>query len=220
MPFAKQSPHLRVVFFCKTLSALSTAPFDAHETKMTEVTERRIKKNVGFTRGRETNETQLPQFKNPHQNKKGGPDENKVQIRSLGSYGSRRLNHRRRWILGMANRYCSRKVCRKIGSYGSSGNSGISACLYPHLRRNVLVTNNLKTTTMAKRRNKTVSQQCKYYEVDNIFEYMAETYINGNISSFKELYQELNKDARKDFTDFLLSEVEPTYWREILKATI
>ena len=76
------------------------------------------------------------------------------------------------------------------------------------------------STTMAKRRNKTASQQCKYYEVDNIFEYMAETYINGNISSFKELYQELNKDARKDFTDFLLNEVEPIYWREILKATI
>lgn len=73
---------------------------------------------------------------------------------------------------------------------------------------------------MAKRRNKTASQQCKYYEVDNIFEYMIETYINGNFSSFKELYNELNKDARKDFTDFLLSEVEPTYWREILKATI
>ena len=73
---------------------------------------------------------------------------------------------------------------------------------------------------MAKRRNKTASQQCKYYEVDNIFEYMVETYINGNFSSFKELYQELNKNARRDFTDFLLSEVEPTYWREILKATI
>ena len=74
--------------------------------------------------------------------------------------------------------------------------------------------------TMAKRRNKSVSQQCKFYEVDNIFEYMVETYINGNFSSFKELYHELNKDARKDFTDFLLSEVEPIYWREILKATI
>lgn len=73
---------------------------------------------------------------------------------------------------------------------------------------------------MAKRRNKSVSQQCKFYEVDNIFEYMVETYINGNFSSFKELYQELNKDARKDFTDFLLSEVEPIYWREILKMTI
>jgi hypothetical protein len=73
---------------------------------------------------------------------------------------------------------------------------------------------------MAKRRNKSVSQQCKFYEVDNIFKYMVETYINGNFSSFKELYQELNKDARKDFTDFLLSEVEPIYWREILKMTI
>ena len=150
MPFAKQSPHLRVVFFCKTLSALSTAPFDAHETKMTEVTERRIKKNVGFTRGRETNETQLPQFKNPHQNKKGGPDENKVQISSLVSNGSHRLNHSRRSFWDMADRYCSRKVCRKIGSYGSSGNSGISACLCPHLRRNVLVTNNLKSAIYGK----------------------------------------------------------------------
>ena len=73
---------------------------------------------------------------------------------------------------------------------------------------------------MAKRRNKSVSQQCKYYEVDNILEYMVETYINGNFSSFKELYHELNKDARKDFIDFLLSEVEPIYWREILKMTI
>ena len=73
---------------------------------------------------------------------------------------------------------------------------------------------------MAKRRNKSVSQQCKFYEVDNIFEYMVETYINGNFSSFKELYHELNKDARKDFTDFLLSEVEPIYWREILNMTI
>ena len=73
---------------------------------------------------------------------------------------------------------------------------------------------------MAKRRNKSVSQQCKYYEVDNIFVSMVETYINGNFSSFKELYHELNKDARKDFTDFLLSEVEPIYWREILKMTI
>lgn len=48
----------------------------------------------------------------------------------------------------------------------------------------------------------------------------VETYINGNISVFRELYRELNKDARKDFMDFLLSEVEPTYWRGILKQTI
>ena len=83
-----------------------------------------------------------------------------------------------------------------------------------------LVIHPLILTDMAKRRSKTVEQQCRYYEVDNIFEYMVETYINGNISVFRELYHELNKDARKDFTDFLLSEVEPTYWREILKQTI
>lgn len=71
-----------------------------------------------------------------------------------------------------------------------------------------------------KRHSKSAFQQCRYYEVDNIFEYMVETYINGNISVFHELYHELNKDTRKDFTDFLLSEVEPTYWREILKETI
>ena len=71
---------------------------------------------------------------------------------------------------------------------------------------------------MAKRRS--MEQQCRYYEVDNIFEYMVETYINGNISVFRELYHELNKDARKDFTDFILNEVEPTYWREILKQII
>lgn len=71
-----------------------------------------------------------------------------------------------------------------------------------------------------KRRSKTIAQQCRYYEVDNIFEYMVETYINGNFSTFQQLFRELRKDAREDFMDFLLSEVEPIYWREILKMTI
>ena len=73
---------------------------------------------------------------------------------------------------------------------------------------------------MAKRNSKTAAQQCRFYEVDNIFEYMVETYINGNFSTFRELYKELCKDARRDFIGFLLSEVEPIYWREILKETI
>ncbi|MDO6326330.1 hypothetical protein Q4463_00970 [Bacteroides caccae] len=62
---------------------------------------------------------------------------------------------------------------------------------------------------MAKRNSKTAAQQCRYYEVDNIFVYMVETYINGNFETFRRLYHELNKDARRDFMDFLLSEVEP-----------
>ncbi len=73
---------------------------------------------------------------------------------------------------------------------------------------------------MAKRHSKTAAQQCRYYEVDNIFEYMVETYINGNFTSFRRLYHELDKETRKDFIDFLLNEVEPIYWREILKETI
>ena len=88
------------------------------------------------------------------------------------------------------------------------------------LRLHPLVIHPLIPTDMAKRSSKTAAQQCRYYEVDNIFVYMVETYINGNISVFRDLYHELNKDARRDFTDFLLSEVEPTYWREILKQTI
>ncbi|EYA68792.1 hypothetical protein M132_4598 [Bacteroides fragilis str. S24L15] len=71
-----------------------------------------------------------------------------------------------------------------------------------------------------KRYSKTAAQQCRYYEVGNIFEYMVETYINGNFSSFRELYHELNKEARKDFIDFLFYEVNPQYHIEILKMII
>ncbi|MFI3289982.1 MAG: hypothetical protein R3Y66_07600 [Rikenellaceae bacterium] len=53
------------------------------------------------------------------------------------------------------------------------------------------------------RRSKTVAQQCRYYEVENIFDYMVETYINGNASHLKELYKELNRDARRLFIEYL-----------------
>ncbi len=43
---------------------------------------------------------------------------------------------------------------------------------------------------MAKRNSKTAAQQCRYYEVDNIFVYMVETYINGNFETFRRLYHE------------------------------
>ena len=51
-----------------------------------------------------------------------------------------------------------------------------------------------------KRYSKTIAQQCKYYEVEDIFEYMVETYINGNHSTFTRLFKELEKDARRLFT--------------------
>lgn len=73
---------------------------------------------------------------------------------------------------------------------------------------------------MAKRTSKTAAQQCRYYEVDNIFEYMVETYINGNHSTFRELYHELNKEARQDFVEFIFNEVNPQYHREIIKQML
>lgn len=71
-----------------------------------------------------------------------------------------------------------------------------------------------------KRYGKTVAQQCKYYEVGNIFEYMVETYLNGNISTFKALYKELCGDAKREFIEYAFSEVNPQYVREIIVATV
>lgn len=68
-----------------------------------------------------------------------------------------------------------------------------------------------------KRRSKTIAQQCRYYEVDNIFEYMVSVYLNGNISAFGELYKELNRQDRKEF---IISEVNPIHIQEIILATI
>lgn len=73
---------------------------------------------------------------------------------------------------------------------------------------------------MAIRRNKSIAQQCRYYEVGNIFEYMVETYINGNCSAFQGLYNELCKDARKGFISYCFSEVNPQYLEEIIQSTI
>ena len=71
-----------------------------------------------------------------------------------------------------------------------------------------------------KRRSKTIAQQCRYYEVDNIFEYMVSVYLNGNISTFGELYKELNRKDRKEFIFYLFSEVEPIHIQEIILETI
>ena len=45
-------------------------------------------------------------------------------------------------------------------------------------------------------------------------------YINGNITSFKDIYRELNKDAGRDFVDFIFNEVNPKYTIELIKQTI
>lgn len=73
---------------------------------------------------------------------------------------------------------------------------------------------------MRTRRNRSVAQQCRYYEVENIFEYMVSVYINGNITPFRELYKELCTDAKKQFIEYVFEEVNPTYKLEIIRTTI
>lgn len=73
---------------------------------------------------------------------------------------------------------------------------------------------------MRARRNKTVAQQCKFYEVENIYEYMISVYINGNFKPFKELYKELCKDAKRQFVEYIFDEVPRVYHQEIIIATI
>lgn len=73
---------------------------------------------------------------------------------------------------------------------------------------------------MRARRNKTVAQQCRHYEVENIYEYIVSVYINGNFAQFKELYKELCPDARKQFIEYVFEQVNPEYRLEIIRATI
>ena len=88
------------------------------------------------------------------------------------------------------------------------------------LRLHPLVVHPLIPTDMAKRSNKTAAQQCRYYEVDNIFEYMVSVYLNGNISAFGELFKELKRKDRKEFFSYLFSEVESIHIQEIILAII
>ena len=73
---------------------------------------------------------------------------------------------------------------------------------------------------MKTRNRKTPSQQCRYYEVDNIFEYMYETYINGNHSQLKTLYKELRREARKEFIAFCFEMVSPQHRMQIIQAIV
>ena len=71
-----------------------------------------------------------------------------------------------------------------------------------------------------KRYSKTVAQQCRYYEVGNIYEFMVETYLNGNINQLRELYKELCTEARKEFISYCFSEVNPQYLMTIIQTTV
>lgn len=73
---------------------------------------------------------------------------------------------------------------------------------------------------MKTRRNKTVSQQCRYYEVENIYDYMVERYLISDFDGFRGLFKELCPDARRLFIDYIFDEVPRVYHQEIIRATI
>lgn len=73
---------------------------------------------------------------------------------------------------------------------------------------------------MKTRHSKTPDQQCRYYEVDDIFEYMYKTYINGNPSQLKALYKELRREARKEFIAFCFEMVSPRHRMEIIQTIV
>lgn len=73
---------------------------------------------------------------------------------------------------------------------------------------------------MRTRYSKSVAQQCKFYEVENIFDYMVSVYINGSINQFRALYKELKPEAKKEFIEYCFDEISPEYWREIIIQTI
>ena len=73
---------------------------------------------------------------------------------------------------------------------------------------------------MKTRHSKTADQQCRYYEVDDIFESMYETYINGNPSQLKALYKELRREARKEFIAFCFEMVSPQHRMRIIQTIV
>ncbi len=49
---------------------------------------------------------------------------------------------------------------------------------------------------------------------------MVETYINGNSSTLKRLYKELNREARRQFIEYCFDDMNPEYRREIILKVI
>lgn len=73
---------------------------------------------------------------------------------------------------------------------------------------------------MATRRSKTATQQAKYYEVESIFDYMLDSYINGNFSQLINLYLELSRNARADFVGYCLQDENKTVGCEVILVIV
>jgi len=65
-----------------------------------------------------------------------------------------------------------------------------------------------------------LEQQARYYEVPDMEIYMYETYLNGNFSDLKRLYKELNRDSRRQFLGYVMTEVWEEDRRRILETIL
>lgn len=61
-----------------------------------------------------------------------------------------------------------------------------------------------------------MEQQARHYEVPDMEIYMYEVYLNGNFSTLKRLYTELNRESRRIFIIYVMTEV----WEEDRKGII
>ena len=50
--------------------------------------------------------------------------------------------------------------------------------------------------------------------------YMYETYLNGNFSDLKRLYKELNRDSRRQFLGYVLTEVHEEDLKGMLETIL
>lgn len=65
-----------------------------------------------------------------------------------------------------------------------------------------------------------MEQQARYYEVPDMEIYMYETYLNGNFSDLKRLYKEHNRDSRRQFLGYVMTEVWEEDRRRILETIL
>ena len=61
---------------------------------------------------------------------------------------------------------------------------------------------------MSKRKSKTFEQQCRFYEVENIFDYVIELYVLGHFTQFRKIYKEFDKGTRADCIQHILQNCE------------
>ena len=87
----------------------------------------------------------------------------------------------------------------------------------PHPDRwGLLLFNQINYLNMAKRRGKTLSQQCWHYYCDNFMdEVMMERYNRGDKKGMVEVYKELNKKARKIVVQKILDSRHLNEWSVI-----